>query len=90
MRGVHSVLGPLTSGALAATKKPKDTNEVFNTFEHHDVEETPAAFKQSPDVTQAPAPVYKARRPNDIEGDFFTLHRLLHDFARLRIEVSHA
>ena len=65
-------------------------NENFNTFEHLKLEEPSEAFEQVPDATSAPAPIYKAERPNDIEADFFALHLLLHDLARLRTEVSQA
>jgi hypothetical protein len=90
LKNVRSVLNPLISGAPVATKKPKTMNEIFNMFEHLELEEPSATFKQAPDATPAPAPIYKAERPNDIEEDFFALHLLLHDLARLRTEVSHA
>jgi hypothetical protein len=90
LKNVRSVLNPLISGAPVATKKPKTMNEIFNMFEHLELEEPSATFKQAPDATPAPAPIYKAERPNDIEEDFFALHLLLHDLARLRTGVSHA
>lgn len=59
-------------------------------FEHLDLEEPSEAFEQAPDAISIHAPIYKAERPNDFEEDFFALHLLLHDLAKLRTEVSHA
>ncbi|KAF3054003.1 hypothetical protein E8E11_006452 [Didymella keratinophila] len=88
LKNVRNVLTPLMLAAAAVTKKLKSTctEDIFNMFEHLELEEPSAAFERAPDATLTLAHIYKAERPNDIEEDFFALHLLLHDLARLRTE----
>ncbi|KAF2993588.1 hypothetical protein E8E13_000745 [Curvularia kusanoi] len=93
LKKVRVVLSPLITGPPAAIKEKANStsvSEILNVFEHLELEEPSAAFEQAPDAPTAPAPIYKAERPNDVEEDFFMLHLLLHDLARLRTEVSRA
>ncbi|KAF1928340.1 uncharacterized protein M421DRAFT_5391 [Didymella exigua CBS 183.55] len=48
------------------------------------------AFDHALNATPALEPIYKAKRPNDLEGDFSALHLLLHSLPKMRTEVSHA
>jgi hypothetical protein len=47
------------SEAHAATKKPNTTNmnDIFNIFEHLELEEPSTAFEQAPDAPSASAPI---------------------------------
>jgi hypothetical protein len=91
LKKVRTVLSPPITEASAAAKKADNTgtNHILNVFEHLELEEPSAAFRQAPDALPASAPLYKAERPNNVEEDFFALHLLLYDFARLRTEVLH-
>lgn len=72
--------------------KPQAVEEIFNLFEHLELEEPSAAFEQAPDnvPTLPEEPIYMAERPNGIEESFFAFALHLHDLSKLRSEVSTA
>lgn len=96
LKKVRAVLGPrFPQGSLSTTKKPRTLTEVVNIFENLDLEEPSETSDLDSRVKPAAVvaqnePIYKAERQTDIQESFFALHLLLHDFNRLRTEVSHA
>ena len=90
LKNVRSILSPRLPKMQTPVKKPKTINQIFNMFEHLELEEASEAFEKAPDAAPVTEPIYKAERPNDLEEDFFALYLLLHDLSKLRTEVSHA
>jgi hypothetical protein len=76
----------------ARMPQPQATEEIFNLFEHLELEEPSAAFEQAPDniPVRPEQPIYMAERPNDMEESFFAFALHLHDLSKLRSEVSTA
>ncbi|KAF1918794.1 hypothetical protein BDU57DRAFT_535853 [Ampelomyces quisqualis] len=89
---VRDVLKPCLPKERVALQRPKTTADLVNMFEHLDVEEPSAAFEQAPDVAPASPnePIYKAERKDDLQESYFAFYLLLHDFNKLRSEVSTA
>ncbi|KAH6639064.1 hypothetical protein C7974DRAFT_304256 [Boeremia exigua] len=91
LKTVRRILSSQMPAAVPGrTKEPKNIIEILNMFEHLELEEPSETFRNAPDVVPVNEPIYKAERPNESEEDFFALHLLLLDLAKLRTEVSHA
>jgi hypothetical protein len=90
LKKVRDILKPRLPKDRVQTPVPKTTAEIVNMFENLDLEEPSEAFEQAPDIapSSSPEPIYKAERQNDLSESFFALCLLLHDFSRLRTEVS--
>jgi hypothetical protein len=90
LKKVREILKPRLPKDSVLPSVPKTTTDIVNMFENLDLEEPSEAFEQAPDITpsSSPEPIYKAERQNDISECFFALCLLLHDFSRLRTEVS--
>jgi hypothetical protein len=92
LKNVRNILKARLRLDRARMPKPQATEEIFNLFEHLELEEPSAAFEQAPDnVPLRPEePIYMAERPNDMEQSFFAFALHLHDLSELRSEISTA